>query len=75
MTYRRNSMNIRDKFAQLNDDSNRKLWRNKSNNLVRNSKSTFYRQLIESNIGNSKKMWNPIRDLTLTLTLTLTQQL
>jgi hypothetical protein len=57
------AMNARDKFAQLNDDRNRKLWRNKANNLVRNGKTTYYKQLIESNIGNSKKLWNLIRDL------------
>ncbi|CAB4024977.1 Hypothetical predicted protein [Paramuricea clavata] len=57
------AMNTRDKFAQLNDDRNRKLWRNKANNLVRNGKTTYYRQLIENNIGNSKKLWNLIRDL------------
>ena len=49
------AMNSRNKFAQLNDDQNRKHWRNKSNNLVRNGKTMYYKQLIESNIGNSKK--------------------
>jgi hypothetical protein len=57
------AMNAKDKFAQLNDDRNRKLWRNKANNLVGNGKTTYYKQLIESNIGNSKKLWNLIRDL------------
>ena len=58
-----NAMNIRDKFARLNDDQNRKLWRNKSNNLVRKGKTAYYKQRIESNIGNSKKLWNLIKDL------------
>ena len=58
-----NAMSIRDKFARLNDDQNRKLWRNKSNNLVRKGKTTYYKKLIESNIGNSRKLWNFIKDL------------
>ena len=30
---------------------------------MRNGKTTYYKQLIESNIGNSNKLWNLIRDL------------
>ena len=58
-----NAMNIRDKFVRFNDDQNKKLWRNKSNNLVRKGKTTYYKQLIESNIGNSRKLWDLIKNL------------
>ena len=55
-------MNIRDKFVRFNDDQNKKLWRNKSNNLVRKGNYVLQRT-IESNIGNSRKLWNLIKDL------------
>ena len=58
-----NAMNIRDKFVRFNDDQNKKLWRNKSNNLARKGKTTYYKQLIESNIGNNRKLWDLIKNL------------
>ena len=42
-----NVMNIRDKFARVYDDQNRKLWRNKSNNLVRKVKLRITSSLLK----------------------------
>ena len=57
------AMKLRDTYAARGDDLNRKIWRNKVTTLIRQAKTTYYRNTINSNLNDSKKLWGLLHEL------------
>ena len=54
---------LRDKYACANDIDNWKYWRNKATEMVRKGKTEYYKELIEANMHDSKKLWSLIHEI------------
>ena len=57
------AMKTRDRYAKTNEHENRRIWRNKVNDLIRQAKTFYYRTTIEANVTDSKKLWAILKDL------------
>ena len=53
----------RDKFANNKDSIHWRQWRNKVTALIKKSKADYYQSVIEANMGDSKKLWNILREI------------
>ena len=54
---------LRNHFKSLNDMVNYKTLRNRCVSLIRNAKTNHYQTCIESDKGDSKKLWQYLRDV------------
>ncbi len=52
-----------DHYKYLGDEDNYRLTRNRVNNMIELSKTKCYTTLVETNQGNSKKLWSYLREL------------
>ncbi len=51
------------KYADTNDCHNWRYWRNKVTELVNKGRTSYYRNLIEANIKDSKKLWGLLNEI------------
>ncbi len=56
-------MSQRDHFKSINDTVNYKTYRNRCFSLIRDAKTTYYKTCVEDHKGDSKKLWQYLRDV------------
>ena len=65
----------RDHFKSINDMVNYKTYRNRCVSLIRDAKTTYYKTCVEDHKGDSKKLWQYLRDIIPTNLKTATSSL
>ncbi len=53
----------RDHYKDIGDEDNYRRTRNRVINMIELSKTEYYTTLVETNHGNSKKLWSYLREL------------
>ncbi len=56
-------MFLRDKYCASNDYENYVYWRNKATELKRISKATYYKELVDANVKDSRKLYKIMSEL------------
>ncbi len=52
-----------DHYKDIGDEDNYRLTRNRVTKMIELSKTEYYTTFVETNQGNSKKLWNYLREL------------
>ena len=55
---------MRDYYHKIHDMENYRIWRNKTKNLISNSKQQYFTKNINENKRNPKQLWKNLHDLT-----------
>ncbi|XP_053383843.1 neuronal acetylcholine receptor subunit alpha-6-like [Mercenaria mercenaria] len=56
-------MKTRDSFKKSGDSTQYKSWRNKVQQIIKYAKKSYYRDVINNNERNPKKLWNHLKEL------------
>ena len=59
------AIRTRDRYKSLNDEAQYKIWRNRVVNLIKKSKKTQYRAIIDENNNNPGSIWKLFKEISI----------